>query len=136
SGTVPDSLVAAWQAASGEIEHSYRTWLRLTHPLTPAHLRRPVWTDKVVQGGRLFILAEPQGSHTITFESHPGTVRITSSYKGLVSSGQLDIVNPTPHQAAHPAPSSPPPRPPTRRRFDFTRRRSTQAPPLKPLNNI
>lgn len=134
AGTVPDSLVAAWQAANGEVERSYRTWLRLTHPLTPARLRRPVWTDKVVQGGRLFVLSEPHGCHTITFEAHPCIARISPSSKGLVSSGQLDIVNPTKTETTTFAPSNPPPRASNRRRFDFTRRRCTQTPLLKPLN--
>lgn len=124
AGNVPDTLVAAWEAASGAIERSYRTWLRLTHPLTPARLRRPVWTDKVVKGGRMLILSDSSFSkHTITFENHPCTVVLTPPPTDTFSrSGQLAIINPTADATIEPPPSNPLSRRPSSRRFDFNDR--------------
>lgn len=131
AGNVPDSLVVAWEAASGAMaERSYRTWLRLTHPLTPARLRRPVWTDQIVQGGRLFILSGDSGNHTITFDKHPCVVVCApSSTRWFDGWGQLSITNPTQTKPTTPAPSDRTPRPPARRRFDFTRRTSSATNP-------
>ncbi len=44
---IPPSLLAIWQAANPQ-HRSYRSFLRLTHPLTPIHKQIPVWLDDMV----------------------------------------------------------------------------------------
>ena len=43
---IPPSLVAIWQAANPH-HRSYRSFLRLTHPLTPRHKQIPTWVDNL-----------------------------------------------------------------------------------------